>query len=82
MIFIQVKEKSGKTNYLGSKSFSLAIGMDFRKVVALIVVSKYELNALICEITSIMCITYLLGSIFFTSFCKYLKWVSGKSGCF
>jgi len=49
MIFIQVKEKSGKTNYLGSKSFSLAIGMDFRKVVALIVVSKYELNALICE---------------------------------
>ena len=53
--------------------------MIVRKVVALIVVSKCELDVLLCEITNIMCITYLLGSIFFfTSFCEYVKWESGK----
>ena len=36
------------------------------KVVALFLVSKCELFALFCEIASIMWITYLLGSIFFT----------------
>ena len=40
------------------------------KVVALIVISKCELYAVLCEITSIMCISYLLGSTFFASFCK------------
>jgi len=42
IIFIQVKEKSGKTNYLVSISFSLTIGMIAGKVVALIVVCKCE----------------------------------------
>ena len=37
--------------------------MFVRKVVALIVVSKCELYALLCEITSKMCITFPLGSI-------------------
>ena len=41
IIFIQVKEKSGKTNYLVNV-FSLTNGMAVRKVVALIVVSKCE----------------------------------------
>ena len=82
MIFIQVKEKLSKTNYLVSKSLSLTIGMVFHKVIALIVVSKYDLSASPCEITSIMCITYLLGSIFFTSCCKYVKWGSRKKWLF
>ena len=42
MIFIQGWEKSGKTNYLVSISFSLTIGMVVCKVVALFVVSKCE----------------------------------------
>ena len=29
-----------------------------------------------------MCIADLSGSIFFTSFCKYVKWGSGKSEFF
>ena len=40
--FIQVREKSGKTNYLVDISFSLTIGMVVREVVVLIVVSKCE----------------------------------------
>ena len=47
-------------------------------VVVLVVVSRRELYALLCEIASIMCITYLLGSIFFTSFWKYETWGQGK----
>ena len=54
--------------------------MVVRKVVALNVVSKYELHALLCEVTSIMCITYLLSSIFLTYFYKYVKWGQGESG--
>ena len=42
IIFIQVREKSGK-NYLVSISFSLAISLVIRKVVAPFVVNKYEL---------------------------------------
>ena len=45
--------------------------MVVRKIVVLIVFSKCELNALLCEIGSIMCITYLSGSIIFTYFLKY-----------
>ena len=71
-------EKLGKTNYLVSVSFSLIIGMVVRKVVALSAVSKCEFYALPCEITSIICITYQLDSIFHTSFCKYVKWRPGK----
>jgi len=56
--------------------------MVVREVVALIVLSKWELYALLCKILSIMCITYLLGSIFSTSFCKYAKWGSGKKWMF
>ena len=56
--------------------------MVVRNVVVLIVVSRRELYALRCEITSITCITYLLGSIFFTSFYKYVKWESGKKWVF
>ena len=43
MLFIQVREKSGKTKYLVYISFSLTIGMVVHKVVALIVASEYEL---------------------------------------
>ena len=56
--------------------------MVVRNVVVLIVVSRRELYALLCEITSITCITYLLGSIFFTSFYKCVKWESGKKWVF
>ena len=45
-IFIQVKEKSGKTKYLVYISFSLTIGIVVRKVVALIVASECELDHL------------------------------------
>ena len=86
---IQVREKSRKsqgkvreTNYLISISFSLTIGMVVRKVAVLIVVCKCDLYALLCEITSIMCITYLLGSIFITSFCKYVSWGRGRKRVF
>ena len=68
IICFLVREKSGKTNYLVSLSFSVTIGMVVRKVIALSVVSKCEICALHYEITSIICITYLLGSIFLTSF--------------
>ena len=54
-------------------SFNYCIGKVVCKVVALLVVGKCELYALHCEITGIMCITYLLQSIFCTSFCKYVK---------
>ena len=43
IIFIQVREKSRKTNYFVSISFSLTIGLVVRKVVALFAVSKCEL---------------------------------------
>ena len=43
IILIQVKEKSGKANYLVIMSFSLTIGMVVRKVIALIVVSRCKL---------------------------------------
>ena len=57
--------------------------MVVRKVVALNVVSKCDLYALLFEITSIMCITFLMGSIVFTSSCKYVKFFcQGKIGCF
>ena len=69
MFFIHVREKS----YLVSISISLTIGMVVREVVILIVVSKCELYNLLREVTSIMSITYRLGSIFFTSVCKYVK---------
>ena len=67
IICIQVREKSGKTNYLVSISFLLTIGTVVRKVVAFL-----------SEIASTICITYLLGSVFFTYFRKYAKWRSGK----
>ena len=41
-IFIQVMEKSGKTEHLVSMSFSLPISMAVCKFVALFVVSKCE----------------------------------------
>ena len=47
IIFIQVKENSGKTKYLVYISFSLTIGIVVRKVVALIVASECELNHLV-----------------------------------
>ena len=40
IIFIQVREKSGKAKYLVYISFSLTIGIVVRKVVALIVASE------------------------------------------
>ena len=43
IIFIQDKEKSGKTKYLVYVSFSLTIGIVVRKVIALIVASDCEL---------------------------------------
>ena len=42
IIPIQVREKSTKTNYIVSISFSLTIGMVVHKKVALIVVGKCE----------------------------------------
>ena len=59
IIFIQVREKSGKINYLIRISFVYIIGMIAHKIVTLSVVKKYELYALLCRITSIMCFTYL-----------------------
>ena len=47
IISIQVREKSGITNYLDSIPFSLTIGMVVCKVVALFFVSKCELFALL-----------------------------------
>ena len=44
----------------------LTIGMDVRKVVALIVVTSCAFSALLCEVTSLMRTPYLLSSIFFT----------------
>ena len=82
LIFIQFREKSGKTNYLVKIPFSLAIGMAVCKVIALIVVSNCELYHLALQNIKLMCITYLLGSIFLTSFCKYVKRGQGKSWCF
>ena len=78
IIFTQVRERPRKVNYLVSISFLSTIGRVVHKVIALIVISKCELYALLCEIASIMHISYLLCSIFFTSFCKYVKWGSGK----
>ena len=43
IIFIQVREKSGKTKYLVHISSSLTIGIVVRKVVALLVASECEL---------------------------------------
>ena len=51
---------------------SMVVGTIVRKVAALIGVSKCELYALRCKIASILSIIYLLGFIFFTSFCKYV----------
>ena len=53
-----------------------------RKVITLIVISKCELYALLCEITNIVCSTYLLGSIFFTYCDKYMTLESAKNGSF
>ena len=50
IIFIQVGEKSGKTNYLVHISLSLTICMVVSKVVAPFVVSKCEFyNFALCE---------------------------------
>ena len=43
IIFIQVREKSGKTKYLVYISFLLTIGIVVRRVVALIVASEGKL---------------------------------------
>ena len=43
MIFIQVREKSGKTYYSVNISLSLTIDAVVRKVIALVSVSKCEL---------------------------------------
>ena len=53
LTFNQVKEKLAKTNCLASISFSLTIGLVVRMVIALFVVSKYELITQHCEIASI-----------------------------
>ena len=47
IIFIQVREKSGKTKYLVYISFSLTIGTVVRKFIALIVASECELYHLV-----------------------------------
>ena len=47
MIFIQVREKSGKTKYLVYVSFSLTIGIVVRKVVGLLVAGECELYHLV-----------------------------------
>ena len=47
IVFIQIREKSGKTKYLVYISFSLTIGIVVRKVVALIVASECELYHLV-----------------------------------
>jgi len=83
-IFYNVYPSQGKVrwkNYLVSISFSLTISTVVRRVVALFVLSKFELQALLCGITSIMCTTHLLGSIFFTYFCMW-NGGQGRSGCF
>ena len=54
--------------------FSLTIGTVVRSVIAVIAVCKCELYALLCEITSLVCVTDLLGSVFLTSLCKCVKW--------
>ena len=56
--------------------------MVVHKFVALIFISKRELCALLCEATSIICINYLLGSIFFISFCKFVTCGCRKSVSF
>ena len=43
IIFNQVRQKSGKTDYLVSVSLSLTVGMVVCKVIALIAVSRCEL---------------------------------------
>ena len=40
-------------------SFSLTIGMSLHRFIVLMVVHKCELCALLCDILSIMCTTYL-----------------------
>ena len=52
------------------------------KVVALVVVSKCELYHFALCNSNYMYISYLLVSIFFTYFCKYVKWGSGKEWVF
>ena len=47
IIFIQVREKSGKTKYLVYISFSLTIGIIVRKAVTLFVASECELYHLV-----------------------------------
>ena len=56
--------------------------MAVRKVVVLIVVSKCELHYLASCNRKYMYSSYLLGSIFFTSFCEYVKWESGNKWVF
>ena len=43
-------------------------------VVAALIVSKCELDRFDLRTSKYMCTTYLLSSIFSTSFCKYVKW--------
>ena len=72
-MFLHVREKSGKTKYLVYISFSLTIGIVVRKAVALSIASECELYHLALSNTKYISVTYLLGSIPFASFCKYVK---------
>ena len=52
------------------------------KVVALFIVSKYELHTLLCEIRSIVCIVYLLGFHCLYFFLKFCQMGVREKGCF
>ena len=61
-------------------SFSLTIGMVVRLVVIPFVISKFKFHhlALCYRKNMYMEPPNTLGSIFFTEFCKYVKYESGK----
>ena len=60
MIFVQVREKSGKTKYLVYISFSLTISIVVHKVVALIVASECELCHLVLSNSKYISFIYLI----------------------
>ena len=59
-------------------SFSLTIGMVVRKVVIPFVISKFHHLTLCYRKNMYMKPPNTLGSSFFTEFCKYVKYESGK----
>jgi len=48
------------------------------KVIVPFVIIKYELDHCVWCYSKYLCLTYLLGFIFFSYFCKYVKWGSGE----